>query len=177
MKENRLTSNNKSGFKVPKSYFVDFEAEIMDFVTTPNVEKSVIDSKIDSGFNVPASYFDEVENQITAKLNAHKARGKVIALPQTKSFYYIAGIIACFAIIANILLPHSQEPTFENLELSTIENYIYEGNIDFTFNEISNFIYEEGYVIEDYTHNPLDEEALFEYLKENIDDPLFVIEE
>lgn len=173
MKKDFLPYNSKKGFTTPPSYFEELDDKIMSNIFGEDSKNLLLKSrKIKSGFQVPANYFDSLENQIAEKLDLHQKEVKVVSLTTKERLYHIAGIAACFAaIIGSLLINSRQEPSFETLELSLIEDYIDNNKIDLSTNEISNFMFDEGFEVDDFSNSSIDDEALYDYLSENIDDP------
>ena len=58
-----------------------------------------------------------------------------------------------------------------------MENYIDENNIDFSTGEISNYIFQQGYLVDDADFNSVNSDAVMNYLDENVEDPLYILEE
>ena len=175
MEKKKFTYNLKSGFKVPENYFEDFESEMLDtFCLEPDM-LNIIEK--DSGFKVPSYYFETLENKIFDRIENSEAEGKVIPLYRTRKFYYYAAVAAVFVgLISTLLFNPVQKNTFDSIELSAIEAYMDSGNIDFNYNEISAIIYEEDYVFDNITKSNLSDDAVFEYLNENIEDPSIILE-
>lgn len=177
MKHNILPYNSESGFKVPDNYFEDFEENMMRSIgDKPAMENIVF--KANSGFKVPDLYFENLEKEILQKVEGEKKGGKVIAFFQTTKFYYAAAVAAVFiGIVSTVFFnPTTEEFSIDGLELSAIDQYIEEGNVDFNFNEISAFMVEEDYPFDDFNTSGLSDEQVFEYLSENIEDPNILYE-
>lgn len=166
----------KNGFKTPDNYFEDLEARVMGAVVEENV---LPDLKYNhAGFNVPDAYFDNVEIDILARVNSEKEGGKLITLFNTSKYYYAAAVAAVFIGIVSTLLfnPVMDELSIDAVELSALEDYIDEGNINLNFNEISAFMAEEGYSFDEFNTSGLSDEEVFNYLNENIEDPNLLLE-
>ncbi len=175
MKNKKIPYNAKSGFKVPQNYFEDFEAKLMNAVTSREQEKNFTDKRLESGFKVPSNYFDNLEAEVLQKTSSISRKGKVINFYGRKeTLYYIAGIAAVFIfVISTVLLKPKQSPLFtlDGVELTTLENYIDEGYIDMNYNEISSFISEEGYFVDQMVTSEINDEDVYEYLNETMEDP------
>lgn len=176
MKENMSPNHKKPGYMVPDNYFEDFESRILHAVTKKSAS---IDRhySAQSGFLVPGDYFDNLEQNILQKVDQSKGvgqdNGRVVSLYKKKKLYYAAAIAAVFIGILTTTLfnPVAEELSVNNLELTAIEEYINEGYIDFTFNEISAFMAEGDYSFDHFNTTGLSDEEVFDYLSENIEDP------
>ncbi|NBC57461.1 MAG: hypothetical protein GVY05_04160 [Bacteroidetes bacterium] len=110
MKSNKHISD-KSGFKVPKSYFEDFEIKRFD------IEKH----KQNSGFSVPENYFDDFEVKIPQQ------RKLVNLNEKQKSFAIAASLLLLLGslLLGLILKPKpQQEFNFSKIDQSVIEDYL-----------------------------------------------------
>jgi len=173
MKMNIEKYKNKSGFKVPDNYLEDFETNLFEKLEIASLERK--ENK--SGFQVPADYFDTFEDTIQAKLNKDSNRGKIINLFSKKQLYYACAIAAIFLIVFSTGLWESKQTSdLNNLDYAAIEQYIDEDDMDLNYNDISNLIYEEGLIMDDFNSYSLSEQAVFEYLNENVEDSGLIIE-
>lgn len=177
MKHNKLPYNPKSGFKVPDSYFGDFEEKIMRSIgEKPALENIVF--KANSGFTIPDAYFENLERGILQKVEGEKKGGRLISLFNNKKLYYVAAVAAVFVgLVSSVFFnPVTEDFTVEGLELSAIELYIDEGYIDLNFNEISAFSAEGNYSFDNFNTSGLSDEQVLEYLSDNIEDPNILFE-
>jgi len=173
MKKNKLATHYKPGFKVPKNYFEDFEAKMMRSISC---EESTLEQHKESGFTIPENYFDGLEDQVLAKVERPEPRGMVISLFRKKKFYAAAGIAAVFiGIISTLLLKPNPVNSLDSEQISVLEEYIDGENIDLNFNEITTFIYEEGYVLDDLNTSGLSDEAVFDYINDHVEDPALIL--
>lgn len=175
MEKNKFTYNPKSGFKVPENYFEDFESNMLDSLfLEPELLKTI---EKDPGYKVPSDYFETLESKIFARLENSKSKVKVIPIYRERKFYYYAAVAAIFVgLISTLLFSPVQEYSFESIELSAIEAYMDSGTIDFNYSEISSIIYDEEYVFDYSTKSNLSDDAVFEYLNENMDDSFIILE-
>lgn len=174
MKKNKLAAKYKPGFKVPKNYFEDFEAKMMRAISREQSELEQYKGK--PGFTVPKNYFDGLEDQVLAKVELPEPRGMVISLLRKKKFYYAAGVAAIFVgIISTLLLKPISNNSWDSVELSALEEYIDQESIDFNLNEITSFIYEEGYVLDNLNISNLSDDAVFDYLSDHGEDPALIL--
>lgn len=171
MKLNLKKYKNKSGFKVPANYMVEFEAKLFE-------KLEISSDKLDrTGFQIPPDYFSNLENTIQAKLESENNRGKVIGLFSKKQVYYASAIAAVFLIIfSTILLKSPDTSDLNSLDYAAMEQYIEEEDLDMNYNDISNLIYEEGLIMDDFNSYSLNEQAVFEYLDENMEDSNLILE-
>ncbi len=174
MKKNKLATHYKPGFKVPKNYFEDFEAKMMRAISCE--ESALEQSKEKSGFTIPENYFDGLEDQVLAKVERPEPRGMVISLFRKKKFYAAAGIAAVFiGIISTLVLKPKPLNSLDSEQISVLEEYIDGESIDLNFNEITTFIYEEGYVLDDLNTSDLSDEAVFDYINDYVEDPALIL--
>jgi len=174
MKKNKLATHFKPGFKVPKNYFEDFEAKMMRAIS---YEQSALEQhKEKSGFTIPENYFDGLEDQVLAKVERPEPRGMIISLFRKKKFYAVAGIAAVFiGIISTLLLKPNPVNSLDSEQISVLEEYIDGESIDLNFNEITTFIYEEGYVLDDLNTSGISDEAVFDYINDYVEDPALIL--
>tara|TARA_R100000789_G_scaffold71640_1_gene67356 strand:- start:528 stop:1061 length:534 start_codon:yes stop_codon:yes gene_type:complete len=174
MKSKRSTYHKNSGFKIPPDYFEEFENRLNEKVQAPDFEFS----KKESGFKTPVNYFEELESRILTNI---EEESKVISLFSKQTWYYVAGLAAMFILIFNLPQTNSySSPTWDNLELSVMENYIDEGYdmgyIDLNTSDFSDYIFEDGRLIDDSDFNSVTSNAVFEYIDEYVEDPTFILE-
>ena len=164
MKERRLPYIKKTGFVAPEGYFEEFENRILQKagITTP-----VIPEKLPSSYGVPAGYFETFDARLLEKL---EKKQKVVRLHPGKTISYIAGVAAALLVlISSIVLSKSQEPGFEDLEISAVETYLFE-TLDMNEEGDLEVMEEENFSFS--THeSQIDKEALLEYLNEHVEEP------
>ncbi len=174
MKKKKLATHNRSGFTVPKNYFEDFEAKMMRAI--PQEETLGGKYKGNPGFTIPDNYFDVLEEKILAVVERPEQRGILITLFGKKKFYYAAGVAAMFiGIFLTLLLKPTPVSTLDSEKISVLEEYIDLEIIDLNFNEITSFIYEEGYMLDDLNTAVLSDEAVFDYINEHVEDPALIL--
>ncbi|APG59736.1 hypothetical protein [Christiangramia salexigens] len=178
MKPKKSTYSDSSGFKVPQNYFENLENQLMHRINTE--EKAELTSR-NSGFNIPEGYFDSLEDRIMSEAGRDKSR--VISLFRREYFYYAAAVAAVLIIMTGnfFQVDGSSNPlNWESVEISAIENYIDEGYemgyIDLNANDYSQYIFEDGKLVDDADFNSIDSEAALEYMNENIEDPALILE-
>lgn len=174
MKKNKLPYY-KPGFKVPEDYFDTLENRLMDSVKLINPER-VEKVKSASPFKVPDNYFDSFDEKVLDKINQEEKSTKVIGLfSNRRSFYYVAAVAAVFiALITTTFFNPAQPVTIQSLESVALENYIIE-SLELSTTDIVE--------ITDANENfssqstDIDEEAIIEYLQENIEETAIIFNE
>ena len=177
MKNNKLPYNQNPGFKIPDHYFQDFEDRLMQAVQQENILPDAMETFSGKpGFSMPEGYLNNLEDKILDRVN--KEQSKVIPLFSARKLFYAAAVAAVFIGIISTLFFRSDtsEFTMDSIELSALENYIEEGYFDLDFNELSAFMTEDGYSFGDYNTDEFSDEAVYNYINENIEDPEFLFE-
>ncbi|HSP41081.1 MAG TPA: hypothetical protein VLN46_06570 [Gillisia sp.] len=177
MENNKLPYHIKPGFKVPNDYFGDFEERLMYSVKQENKQPEILNTYAGKpGFSIPEGYFDTLESEILNKAEAKT--GKVIPLFSYRKIFYAAAVAAVFiGILSTLFFKNSTTVhTLDSLELSALENYIEEGYFDLDYNELSAFMTEDGYSFDNYSTSEFSDEAVYNYINENIEDPEFLFE-
>ncbi len=173
MKKDKLSYHNDPGFSVPSNYFEELEKELLDMVQHSESEK-VLDNIEGSGFKAPEGYFESFEVKFPD--NALRET-KIIPLFKKEYMLYAASIAAIIiALAGSLYINPAPVDTWENIELSVLENYINDNNIDLTTTEISGLLFNDGIVVDDSNFNEVNSEAMLDYLEENVEDPTFILE-
>lgn len=176
MKKNKLPYQQEPGFKVPPNYFEDLEEALMRKVTQ---DKAGMDNyKGAPGFVVPEEYLQQLEEQVLLKVEQDQNKEKVISILKLPKLYYAAAVAAILVILLSTGIFNSTVPVFtiDSVELSALEDYIDNGYLDLTFEEISTYITEEGNPIENFNASALSDEEVLNYLNQNVEDPGLLIE-
>ena len=177
MKNNKLPYHLKPGFKVPNDYFENFEERLMHSIKSEGNEDELIKTyKGNSGFNIPEGYFESLDTRIMEKIQSEEV--KVIPLFSVKKLFYAAAVAAVFIGIVSTLFFREDNIVFDmnSIELSALENYIEEGYFDLDYYELSSFMTQEGYSFGDYSTSEFSDEAVYNYINENIEDPELLFE-
>ena len=176
MKKNRLPSSKYSGFRIPQDYLENLEDRVMERVTLVEEEKLPENHK--NPFAVPSDYFIDLEDRVINRIiEQPKKESKVISLLNNEFFYYAAGVAAVFVtIVTSLLFQPAETFTIESLDMLSLENYIDE-TIDISNPEGSMLREEDLSFSPTYQENYIDQEALFEYLNENIEEPALIFNE
>ena len=172
MKKEKISYNPKSGFKTPPSYFEGFDQELLEKTEL----SETLREKKSTGFKAPEGYFDGLEDELLEKVT--KTEPKVRKLVTKEVFLYAASIAAMVIAFASTFYINPETQTsWENVELSVIESYIDNNNIDLSTSEISNYIFQQGYIVDDTDLDKVDSEAMMNYLDENLEEPLYILDE
>ena len=173
-----------SGFSIPENYFEEIENAISDKLFTDSlsntsghkipenyleqIENTVL-SKLEKertpSEKVPEGYFDSVEDQVFDRL-ALEEKPKIISL---KKYWIPVVVAASLALLVSIYNPFS---TNQNIEVSEIEQWIDEGNLELNPYEIAELYNDELENIsientlntddlEDYLNNQISEESFY----------------
>lgn len=168
MKKKKLHNINVTGFKTPNDYFESLEEKIFSKLNTENQ----LDSIKKTGFKVPDNYFESLNEKIL-DVNLDKKEPKVISLFNKRNLVYISSIAAAILLLFNLSI-FDNKPTFDNLDIETVENFIEDENISsydiaalFSDEQIA-----EGMIIE-YTVN---HDNIEEYLLNNADIEYLMLE-
>lgn len=154
MNKNKLHNIKDSGFKTPKNYFDGLEDSIMDQIK--------LNEKIeDTGFKAPDDYFESLEDKILDKVS-HKP--KVISLFTKRNLFYVSSIAAALVLMFNII-GNKNEFTFEDLETASIENYLYDQDIDSY--EIASLLTDDELTTANFIDTKITDESLENYLLQN----------
>lgn len=154
MNKNKLHNIKNAGFKTPKNYFNSLEDSIM----TQILLKDKID---DTGFKSPENYFDSLEDTVLKNV---KHQPKVITLFRKRNLYYISSIAASLILMFSIFMK-KDTLSFDDLEVASIENYLYNEEIDSY--EIASLLTEEELSTDNFIESELSEDVIQDYLLEN----------
>lgn len=173
MKKNSLPYNQGQGFKVPEGYFESLEERVMDAVTTNKIEQRLPEQ----GMSMPEGYLESFEDTLLNRMEsegivAEEVDVKVKRLPVWENLKYAAAVAAVLLVIGTLV--NSNQPTsnegLETIDLLTLEGYLQEAsetpnsNLRFIISEEQDSLGTNDDIV-------IDQEALLEYLKENIDEP------
>ena len=150
-------------FKVPTNYFDEFENHLFKKINEEVLPKNI-------GFKTPTGYFNKLDIKIKRKNNSKSKEGKLIPKVSKKTFMYAASIAAIVILVFSVLKNSTPVYTLEEIEISNIENFINEGNIQLKQYEISILFTDE--ILNNITSNQsrLSGNQLENYLLENIND-------
>jgi len=154
---------NIDEFKVPTNYFDEFENHLLNKINEEVLPKNI-------GFKTPPGYFNKLDAKIKRKNNSKSKEGKLIPVVSKKKFIYAASLAAIVILVFSVIKDTTRFYTLEEIEISNIENFINEGNIQLKQHEISILFTDE--ILNNMTSNQsrLSGNQLENYLLENIND-------
>ncbi|MGI9551473.1 MAG: hypothetical protein ACR2MT_09755 [Aurantibacter sp.] len=162
-------SGKNNGFKTPEGYFEGLKDKLMGKLSDEDSVSPNPDSHRGDGFVVPQDYFETLNEKIKAKVD--KKEAKVVQLNPYRKYYFAAASIAAVAlVIFGLNWNTSDETTFADLANSDIETYFENNELGLSSYEIAEVIPVDELEINDILENQLDEDNVFEYLNDNIDD-------
>ncbi|MBP92975.1 MAG: hypothetical protein CMC55_02525 [Flavobacteriaceae bacterium] len=159
MKNSKLHTLKKSGFKTPDNYFETFDERLLSDISLKEKSKT-------SGFKVPENYFETFQvAELNNKTNK-KTETRVIPLYSKKAWLYVASI-AAIAVLMITMPDFNKSVNFSSLDNESIENYILSNDYESaTFN---NLILDPS-TFEDAIYNEaLSDVSLENYLYNNTD--------
>jgi len=162
-----LKNIKTTGFKTPDNYFDTIEDNVMDNIKLNNI----LNSK-STGQTTPEGYFDTIEDSVFQKITSSKKEIKVIRLFTRKNMFYAASIAAAIILMLIVVLPSN--PSFSNLELETVENYIYQES--YSSEDIAALLTEEELKEVLYADSSYSDESLEDYILDNTTIEDFIIE-
>lgn len=150
------------GFKTPEGYFEGLEAAIFEKLSL----KKALPEK--EGFTVPETYFDTLEDRLQQKLYPAKT-AKVIPLARSRKVYYaisaVAAALALFFALKNVF---PAPMSMNSVALTEVERYLDNGYLTWNEYDLAEVFEEEDFADITLT-TKIDEEALIDYLSENVD--------
>jgi len=159
-----MHTNNKhikTGFKTPDNYLDSFEEKLLDKLSIET------DTKIDNktGFKIPEGYFDSFEKELLNKVE--KPTPKVISIFNKRKFYYVAGVAAILIFSLFIINPtYSDSITFDDIEYTTIEEYINTENLDISAVELADLYGVESNDLDNISFLNIEDENILDYLSD-----------
>ena len=162
-------SKHTSGFGTPKGYFEEFEDRLFSKISEDQIPN-------ESGFKVPEGYFDLLENKVLAQIDDLNRSRKVIPLFTRKTLVYAASIAACAVLVFSLINTENPIYSIDDIEISTIENYIDQGLLGFDSNDLTALLMDEDITGLLSENDLLNDELLEDYLLKNIDDTTLLTE-
>lgn len=153
----------KSGFKIPGGYFEDLDSRLFIKMEEQNLPKG-------SGLKVPESYFSSLEEQVFSRMNPGN---KVKPLFPSKWTLYASAVAACFIIGFILFKNFNQENLWKNVQISVIDEYIEEGNLNIDQYDLPYIIEPEILDNQEISDAGIPTSALENYLLENTDEEIF----
>jgi len=168
MKNEKSHHIKSTGYKTPDNYFESFDEKILSKL---NIENS-LDAIKDTGFKVPKDYFKSLDTAILDK-SLNEKESKVVQLFSKKNLIYISSIAAAILLLFGLSILESK-PTFDNLEIETVEDYFI--NEPISSYEMASLLTDEQLekeLIIDYSFN---QDSLEDYLLKNAEIEDLIIE-
>ena len=159
MKKRRIEHIEKTGFKVPVTYFKDFEDTLLS-------ELNLKDKVSATGFQVPEDYFESLDESIYSRASKNK-QGKVIDLVSFKRTAYTVAVAASLVLMFSVFFNKKEPLTLDSIETASIENYILNEDLE-TTDIASLFSNVDASNLNDMDVN-LNSDSLEDYLLENLD--------
>jgi hypothetical protein len=159
MKKRLIENIKKTGFKIPETYFKDFEDTLLS-------ELNLKEQVADTGFTVPEDYFESLDESIYSRASKNK-QGKVIDLFSLKRTAYAVAVAASLVLMFSVFFNKKESVTLDNIETASIENYIL--NEDLETADIASLLTNvDASNLNDMDVN-LNSDSLEDYLLENLD--------
>ncbi len=122
----------------------------------------------------PKIIFEQLGDRVFEKLENSPKEAKVIPLFNRKIWSYVAGVAAVAAIFfSSVIFDENGELGFEDLDITAVENYLLE-SLDMDDPGQAPYV---DYELTASANPNIDQEALFEYLNENIEEPALLLNE
>ena len=161
--------NNISNFKVPDGYFETFEEQLFSTILEEKFPKS-------NGFVVPEDYFENLEEGIIKALESSKKEVKIIPLFPKKYIGYAAAVAAFLIIGLTIYSNKIDVQNLDNLQWSSIDSYIEEGNLNLDLYDLTSIMDDSDISGIEIQKRELSLSALEDYLFENLDTEILINE-
>ncbi|MEP3836820.1 MAG: hypothetical protein ABJM36_04195 [Algibacter sp.] len=161
MKNKKIHNIKSTGFKTPDDYFDSVEEKIFSKLNA----ESVLDTIKEPGFKVPDNYFESFNDRLLNKTQ-NEEKTKVIPLFSRTNLIYVSSIAAAILLLFNLSVFDSK-PTFDNLDIETVENYIEDESIS-TY-EIAALFSDKQIEEDNIIDYNFDEDNIEEYLLINAD--------
>ncbi|UPS91490.1 MULTISPECIES: hypothetical protein [unclassified Bizionia] len=157
MKNSKLHTIKKTGFKTPDNYFKNFEETLLSEIALKEQSKA-------SGFKVPENYFETFQVPKLDIVSEEKTETKVIPLFSKKTWLYAASIAAIAILV--ISLPDFNKPvSFSSLDNESIEDYILSN--DYESSTLNNLIIDPSAFEDAIYTDALSDVSLESYLYNN----------
>lgn len=174
MKKKGLSKTKGSGFEVPKDYFEEFEARMMAKIDSSSKHHVPSES---SPFKVPEGYFEEFDDRLLQQLEQEPRENKVIPLNAPRRWYYVSAVAAVLIVlITSTFVKVSDNVNVEELDLLAVENYLLE-TLEYDNPEETLMMEENDFSWASNGNYQVNQEALYEYLTENIEEPSILLNE
>lgn len=150
-------------FRVPIRYFDEFEHRLFN-----KLHEEMLPKK--TGFKTPETYFFNLDIKLKREHSKASTKKKIVPVISFKTFSYAASIASVAILFFSILETSNPEHNIKEIEISNIENFINEENIQLNQYELAYLFTEEklNNMTNDVTLLP--ENQLEDYLLESIND-------
>jgi hypothetical protein len=161
MKKEKIHTIKSSGFKIPKDYFENFDANLFNKINTKQSIKNIESP----GFKVPKDYFETVEDSIFRKIKSEDET-PLINLKPKRSFYFIAGVAASLLLVFTVF---KYRNTSDGLSAEVVETYF--ENQYFNSYELAQLLSDTDFLGDNFTiiETVYNKDTLETYLLENAD--------
>lgn len=165
-----MKKDKNHSFNTPEGYFENFNERLMDNIKKQETEIAEPLIPTNDGFNAPDGYFDDVTTSVLSKTTEKET--KVVPLRSNRKLYYgVAAIAAVFMLIFSITWnSNSTSISFDDLVSSEIETYLENNDLDMTMYEVAEIIPLKEIELNNIFSDVLEDDAILEYLNENVDD-------
>jgi len=168
-KNQMKNKKHTDGFNTPKDYFENFEDRLFSKISEENLPK-------EAGFTIPEGYFEQLDASLLKSVEQSIDQSKVISLFSKKTLAYASAIAACAVLIFSLTNSNNTLNSIDNLNISSIESYIEEGNLNINTDDIASLLKDEDLNNIPSENDYISEKILEEYLIENIDDSSILTE-
>jgi len=157
------------GHSIPKDYFKNFDDRLFSKINKDSLPK-------ESGFKIPEGYIDQLDSVILKSVKSSLKQPKVITLFSKRTLIYAASIAACVILIFSLTNTNNNAINVSSLDISSIESYIEEGNLNIDSYDITSILKDEDIITITSESDFISEDLIENYLLENIDDSSILIE-
>ena len=156
-------------YSIPKDYFKDFDDRLFLKINEDNLPK-------ESGFKTPVGYFEQLDSVILKSVKSSVKQPKVITLFSRRTLIYAASIAACAILVFSLTNTNNNAINVSSLDISSIESYIEEGNLNIDSYDIASILKDEDINSISSESKFISEDLIENYLLENIEDSSILIE-
>ncbi len=158
------TNKKHSGFTTPEGYFDTFGKRLME-----RLEKEDGTPAEQDGFQVPEDYFPSFNDRLRERMQAEVT--PVISLYRKRTFYYAAASVAALFLLLGVWFTNRPQSTqVDDLAYTEIEAYFMQREMEFSEEELTEYISVDELQVEEFVGDPLEQEQIIDYLDENVED-------
>jgi len=168
-KKQMKDKKQNSGFNTPKNYFGDFEDRLFHKLNEDTIPK-------ESSFTTPKEYFNQLDSSILQNSDSTVYPTKVIQLFSKRTLAYAITIAACATLIVSISNRNKTLNTIDNIEITSIESYIEEGNLEMDSYDIGSLLNDEDLTNTISEKEYITKDVIEDYLFDQIEDTSILIE-